>query len=423
MARRMILPLVAAIMTPALMSATADPSNDPTDTISRSLDEGRDLSAVEQLRAMAFRKDGSIADDGAAWMWGQYSPRLNGMIDTTAFEHANPGKPATQEDIAAVTSAEHRDAISTIVRMARNRQIVILNEEHDAPEDRAFGLSVAKALRPLGFSMLAVETFTNAGNLSFTDMPALAVRGYPIRKTGTYTGDPAFGDFMRQALRLGYKPISYEETYEQFGPKGGDPVVARELAQATNLAASIARTPQAKFLIYVGYSHAAKTPLHDSRGPKTHVWMAARLKAMTGLDPLSIDQTSFGAANVSQSSRLLRNIVQRRGVRSPVTLFTGGKPLLVGNYRDAVDLQVIHPVTRIVHGRPDWLETMGRHPVRPARSLVPKTGRSLVQAFIASEKDDAVPVDQVVLEPDKTRWFMLPREPVRYVVKEHLPAS
>jgi hypothetical protein len=419
MARGLLLAFAVTLMSTALMSATVVPSIDHSELVDKFLAEGRDLSAVEQLGADAFRKDGSFANEDAAWMWSQYSPRLNGLIDTTAFERADTGKPATREDIAAVTSAEQRDAIATIVQMARNRQIVILNEEHNAPEDRAFGLSVAKALRPLGFGMLAVETFANYP----AEMADLAKRGYPVRRTGAYIGDPAFGDFIRQALRLGYKPISYEQLYEQIGPKGSDPVDARELAEATNLAASISRTPQAKFLIYVGYSHAAKTPLHDSKGPKTHVWMAARLKAMTGINPLSIDQTTFGAANVSQSSRFLRNLVQRQRIRRPVTLFTAGRPLLLGQYRDAVDLQVIHPVTRVVHGRPDWLETMGRRPVRPAQSLVPETGRSLVQAFIAAEKDDAVPVDQVVLTAGKTRWFMLPREPVRFVVKEHLPGS
>lgn len=414
---------LALVASATLLSQPLAASNDPMASVWSLLGEGRDLSAVDKLHTLAFGKDGNIADDMAAAMWAQFSPRLNGLIDTTPFEKGSADKPATPEDVAAVKSAEPRDAISTIVDMARNRRIVILNEEHDAPEDRAFGLSVAKALKPLGFTVLAAETFTNDKDPTKTDMSALAKRGYPIRSTGTYTSDPAFGDFVRQALGLGYRPIAYEQTAEQGINDSGNGIDEREEAEASNLAKAMTQFPQEKFFIYVGYSHAAKIPLREEDREKTHLWMAGRLKQKTGLDPLTIDQTTLGAANASLSSRLLRSIVQQRGITHPVILFSDDAPLRVGRYRDAVDLQVVHPITHITHGRPNWLETMGRKPARPASGLVPRSGRSLVQAFIASEGADAIPVDQAVLEPNNPRWFMLPDQPVRFVVKEHLSAT
>lgn len=268
----------------------------------------------------------------------------------------------------------------------------------------------------MGFTMFAAETFNNDKDPTKTDMAALASRGYPTRQTGAYTADPVFGDFVRQTLALGYQPVAYEQTQEQGGPKDRDGSInAREEAQASNLAAAFARAPQAKLFVYVGHSHVAKAPLSEGTGDKTHLWMAGRLKQKTGLDPLTIDQTGPGLA--------LRGIVQQQGLAGPVILFANGKPLRFGQYRDAVDLQVIHPSTCIVHGRPDWLETIGRHPVPPPVGLVPKRGRALVQAFLARERPDAVPVDQAVLEPRKTRWFMLPDEPVRFVVKERILAQ
>lgn len=420
MGRGTKLGLVASL---AIISSPVAASGDPLAAIWPLFDEGRDLSAVEQLRALAFRKDGSVANPLAEDMWEQLSPRLEGLAVAAPIERGDARKPAAAEDIAAVQSAERRDAIDTIVDRARDRRIVILNEEHDAPEDRAFGLAVAKALRPLGFTMLAAEAFTNDKDPANTDVTALAARGYPIRKTGTYIGDPVFGDFVRQALALGYKPIAYEETAEQRSANGGDRIDRREEAEASNLTTAILRAPQTKFLIYVGYSHATEMPIREEDNEKVHLWMAGRLKQKTGLDPLTIDQTGLGAENPLQSSRLLRGIVQRQGISRPVILFSGGKPLPVGRYRDAIDLQVIHPVTHVIHGRPDWLLTMGRHPVRPAPNLVPKTGKALVQAFLSSEGSDAVPVDQAVLEPGDTRWFMLPDKPVRFVVKESFPAS
>ena len=422
MRQRMMIGAVAAMASTALTSAAVNLSNDPMEPVWKLFEEGRDLSALDRLHALAFRKDGSVLNEAAVQMSDQFSPRLNGEIDSSLLKRGGMGPPATPKDTAAVSGAEQRDAIATITKMARNRRIVILNEEHDAPEGRAFGLSVARVLRPLGFNVLAAEAFTNSKKPDKTDMAALAKRGYPVGRTGTYTGDPAFGDFIRQALALGYEPISYEQTVDQNGPKGGDVIDAREMAEASNLQTAMARRPHAKFFIYVGYSHAAKTPLEDASRQKSHFWMAGRLKQATGLDPLSIDQTTLGAANVSQSSRMLRNIVQGQGLSRPVILFTGEKPLRVGRNRDAVDVQVVHPATRMVHGRPSWLETMGRHPVQPGPGLVPKSGRSLVQVFLANEGTDAIPVDQAVLEPGKTCWFMLPAKPVRFVVREHLPA-
>lgn len=420
-----VLAVMASVM---FLTGTVTASVDPIDAAWRLADEGRDLSAVELLRSLSYRPDGSIANDMAVDTVKQLAPRLNGLSEPTIADAAAVGPPASVGNVAAVTAAERRDAIAAITAKARDRRIVILNEAHDSSEDRAFGLAVARALRPLGFTMLAAETFNNADDPADTDMTALGTRGYPVRnRTGVYTTDPVFGDFVRQALALGYHPVAYEQTAEQRKSSGSDGldardrIDAREAAQAVNLAAAIAAAPGAKFFIYCGYSHATKVPLPEQDSSKNHLWMAGRLKQMTGLDPLSIDQTDLGATNVTQASRTLRGIVQQHGSARPVVLFANGKPLLVGRYRDAVDMQVVHPVTRIVHGRPDWLASMGRHPVRPAMSLVPASGRALVQAFLAREGSDAIPVDQAVLEPHDTRWFMLPDQPVRFVVRESLP--
>ena len=53
------------------------------------------------------------------------------------------------------------DAIAEIVKRARKTRVVILNEAHDTSIGRAFGLEVARALRPLAYSLLAVEALSN----------------------------------------------------------------------------------------------------------------------------------------------------------------------------------------------------------------------------------------------------------------------
>lgn len=379
------------------------------------LQDGKDFSAVERLRKLAATSPDKRTKEAAASALAQYGPRLDAL---PLFTPAYTGDKASQEDIAAAKVAERRPAIPAIMEMARSRRIVILNEAHDDPEHRAFALSVLTALRSAGFSRLAIEALTNDSDPKFTDVAGLRKRGYPVRETGGYIGDPVFADMIRKALALGYEPVAYEQTYDQ-SQKDGDSIDAREEAQANNLAQAMAQNPTVRFVVYVGYHHAAKLPLFDDGKPQR--WMAARLWEKTGSEPLTIDQTGLGSTTQEKASVTLRDIVRQRGITQPTILYADGKPLLFGSWRGTVDLQVVHPTTVVTKGRPTWLTDIGRHLQKPDPKLIPASGRALVQAFLLGEGDDAIPVDQIVLGGKSYSWFMLPSKPVRFVVKEVIP--
>jgi hypothetical protein len=151
-------------------------------------------------------------------------------------------------------------------------------------------------------------------------------------------------------------------------------------------------------------------------------WLAARLKRATGLDPLTIDQTAMmqGATEETspapwrfacQQDWLPSSMVFRR---ADGTYFTGG------DYVGKVDMQVFHPVTTMVDGRASWLAMDGyREAVDVPTEWLPKSGRVLVQAFVASEGDDAVPMDQVVLRAgEPAPVLMLPSGAYRLVLQD-----
>jgi hypothetical protein len=318
---------------------------------------------------------------------------------------------ADKSDLRKLSRAELRDALSEIVERARRTSIVILTEEHQSPRDRAFALEVARALRPLGYSILAVEGFHSSADAAERDRKAklIADNGYLLHETGVYTNDPVFAAFVRQSLALGYRPVVYDFIAPKGAPPAEDRVAQRDQGEADNLMASIfSKTPGAKVLIYVGYSHAAERPIDG------HSWLAARLKTMTGIDPLTIDQTILSPSGHASLYAALRS---RLGTRSVVPML-GGKPAKFGSLGAAVDMQVAHPPTRLVRGRPDWLFAMGRSALEVPPKLRPRAGRALVQAFIAGEDADAVPVDQVVISAgQKPPLLVVPPGPLRFAIR------
>ena len=381
------------------------------------LNRGRYLEAADHLAGAAFDERGGVRDQVGMQLWKQFSPFVTNELDLAVLDRLDGGKAAQPEPghRTRIASARPRDAIAEIVRRARATSIVVLNEAHHSPRDRAFALEVARALRPLGYSVLAAEAFTNVeGKASQARMERLAADGFVRLDTGHYTKDPVFADFVREAMAIGYRPVAYEQTRSQDPPGSG--VEAREQAQADNLMAHIfARDPKARVLIFVGHSHVTEAPAPKSSGGTTE-WMAARLKRMTGIDPLTIDQT--GLTDLSSATRSAYAQAARRVGMRPGLLFDGDRPLVLGLYAGLVDLEVVHPRRAYRHGRPTWLARTGRKPVQVPSTMLPKAGRRLIQAFALDAPADAVPLDQVLVTAGSPApKLMLRTERVRYAVQ------
>lgn len=324
--------------------------------------------------------------------WYQFRPVLDGfVVQSAAVPSSSDQLP--NEDLERLIAAQARDAISTIVERARTTRIVIVNETHDNPRDRAFVMQLAEALRLLGYTHYAAETLANWGdpNQVSQRLKNLATRGYPVFADGYYSKEPTFGLLLRRVLALGYLPVSYEWTP---GPEGfpsdmAQSVALREKAQAENLAAALAAAgPDAKFLIHVGYSHAAEEPLAGGQ-----LWMAGQLKALTGVDPLTVDQT--GLSQYLRPTLHAQIVPEAEAV--PVVLFNENEPLRFGSNGQAMDLQVVHPPITAVGGRPGWLASTGRKAIRVPAELMPSTGSRILKVIVPGEEPDAVPVDVLLV--------------------------
>jgi hypothetical protein len=167
------------------------------------------------------------------------------------------------------------DAVDAIAALARDRRIVMVNEAHHDAHTRELTLDLLPRLRAMGFTYFAAEALDehDAG---------LMKRGYPINRSGSeYIHEPLYGDIVREAIRLGYIVVPYDAD--------GSPQ-QREDGEAKNLYERIfAENPQAKLFVHAGYAHIDKQP--GRLGPVKP--MAMELARLSGIKPLSIDQTDI----------------------------------------------------------------------------------------------------------------------------------
>ena len=312
------------------------------------------------------------------------------------------------------------DAIATL---ASSRHLVLINEAHHNAHTRQLTLELLPRLRALGFNYFAAEALLPGD----TD---LGKRGYPINNSGTeYLRDPLYGDIVRSALRLGFHVIAYDA-----GANGQ----AREDAQAETLYRAVfARDPTARLFVHAGYAHIDKAigRLNTIRP------MAMRLQQLTGLEPLSIDQTEFLESGWNKTDPYHRLIAAFPSTQPEILLNRAdGKPW---SARPTLyDVNVILPLslsmsafgdlysyggelggslTRLktaersplvstmanIMQRPPWLSLGGqRQPVPITATLCRSTVPCVVEARYANESDDAITADRYAFMADHTNSML-----------------
>lgn len=377
------------------------------------LQEGLYLPMLRHFQAIAAEDPKRIAQQLAQW---------SAMVgdEAAAFALWRGGRPSRAATFD-LTNARAVDAVDAIAEAARGRRVVILNEAHQVSRCRAFGAAVGRRLGQDGFTWFAAETFSNEPEYDFA---RVANAGGPITtETGYYLADPVFADMVRQAREAGYRLASYEMTKAQ--REAADPapeqrITTREEAESDNLIANVLnKDPAARVLVYCGFAHAAKVPL---RGQS---WMAARLKAKTGIDPLCVEQ-SAGAPDPVDIDYFadVTKVLDHFAPRAPVALSRADGSALSITFDGSVDIAVYHPRLPDVDGRPGWLAgSQGR--ARQAFALPTEgPGDRLVQAVPLAEAaaPNVVPADQYMAKPGaKEAVFFL--RPGRYEIRMETDAG
>jgi len=341
----------------------------------RATGEGRDGGRLAQRWSMFGREDRAAAGDGGR---AEYRPQACAVA---------PGSPAGWDAV-----------IDAIAARAAAHRVVIINESHMVTRHRETTRRLLAKLRPLGFSVLAAETF-NQGYGRPAPVEARPAVAWPRMDEGYYSGEPAFGRLVREAKAQGYRLAAYEELHDPAAPPADDPadnVVRRETAQARHLAEIVRRmAPDERLIVHAGYGHGSEVPFDF--GGRDLEWMGARFKALTGIDPLTVTQTFCRSAG------------------GAAFLAVPPADLRPGQF----DMVVSHPVEAFADHRPRWRREAGDVAVAVPPALRPIDAPLVIEAFAWGEPFDAVPVDRVLVEPGDAVPLLLP--PGRYRVRAVRP--
>lgn len=374
--------------------------------------EGRYLPAYLDLKAKS-----EAGDEAARQMLSQFASFLGDEATAVGVVERPPHPSLARPDL---DDALARDAIEAIVEAARNTRIVILNEAHNVSGHRAFAAQVVRALRPLGYDWFAAETFTPPQPEPYVRISSYA-KGAPfLASYGYYTHDPVFAETVREAAQLGYRFVDYEQRFDQRASHDAAAevqIATREEAQAYNLIANVlAAYPEARVFVFVGYSHAMEKP---GRGG---TWFAARLKAKTGIDPLTIEQSmNWPAIMPENDAPHVAAVLERFAPDKPIVVSRGGESVASPRYAGQMDMSVFHPRMASFAGRPGWLAADPERR-KVAIAVPPLDEVVLIQALRLQEGTAGPPADHYLLPPGATEATFFLR-PGRYFFRQETAAG
>lgn len=325
----------------------------------------------------------------------------------------------SESELAYFNTFKAYDAISYIANIAKNHQIIILNEAHPKPLHRVFAEQLLDSLYASGFRYLGLEAlnmspFDSTKVIEFDTL--LNERGYPYASsfTGTYTKEPQFGNLIRAAIRKGFHVFGYEVTSFQRRQ------MPRDSAQALNVQRILLNDPDAKILLFCGYSHLFEQPspcTPDNPGCEPWKYLAYYIKQLTGIDPLTIDQevlTERLAAPESPYYKIIKADEPTVFVNKNGEIFNGSREF------DLYDMLVYHPRTNYIKGRPDWLLRNGKfkHYMLNKSDIIINCPCQ-IRAYYEHEPEAATPADIIEINAKNDEKALVLPPGAYYVIIEN----
>ena len=273
--------------------------------------------------------------------------------------------------------------------IATNR-ITMINETHFDPVYRSVAHCFLSICYKQGYRYLAVETLKTTDTL-------LNKRKYPLLyETGFYSDEPLYGDFLRQAMKMGFTLVPYDDF-----PQDG---TSRDEAQALNIInRTLKKDKKAKVLVFGGMGH-----IFDKKGFHTMGWY---FKEHSKIDPLTINfvyfPSRYSREQEGEAQRVFLDIADSFSIEKPLFLYDTINEMYKGI---GTDIIAIIPRTKFIHQTiPSWKMNNDKIIYQIDRDFIELYGfeKGLLGAYLFSEKGKGVPIDQIEYKKTDKEVFLV----------------
>jgi len=224
-----------------------------------------------------------------------------------------------------------------ILEKSKEEEIIILNELHHNSSHRKFARSLLKGLYDNGYRYLGLEAL---------DDNQINDRKFATIESGYYTSEPEFGNFIKEALDLGFTLFGYEAS--ETDNWDTDKWKNREIAQAQNIYKFMQNHTDGKYFIYCGAGHAFEGD-NNGRGKS----MAGVLADLTKINPLTIDQNRYSDKGENRYNQPLSKLVQSN---VPSILINSEETIFRSNSTSyETDISIIQPISNFEKIDSSWL--------------------------------------------------------------------
>ncbi len=271
---------------------------------------------------------------------------LAGNYPQAIYYDHKVGKPFYDEiDTGKLHEYKPISAKKYILDSLSHANFLLFNEVHYIAQSRAFVRDLLPNLYQKGYRYLALEDLVAAQD------SAITARKYPDKISGYYLNDPIYAELVREALRLGYKLITYEDTVDCIN---SDPIFcmnSRDLNEAKNLLNSLKKLPKAKTIVLAGYDHINKQTEFNWKH------MVQSLQELSGSECISIDQTTLvNKYNLKDASPFYQYITNKYKINEAVVLKNNTIFWVDSALRQKVDAEILFPATEYSSNSiPTWV--------------------------------------------------------------------
>ncbi len=279
-----------------------------------------------------------LEKDTVAWKYQTAAIKYSFISDyKTTLATWDKGAPTriytpTPSDSAFLKNTKTENAKNYILNRSKTEDIIIINEAHHNPKHRVFTTSLLEELYKNGYRYLGLEALFDT---------AINQRNYATQESGFYTAEPAFGNLIFEARKIGFILFGYEASEGKNGKE-------REIEQAQNIYAFMQNNTEGKYIIHCGFDH-----VYENEVAGWEKAMAGRLKEYTQIDPFTIDQVKFTERSKPEFGHFF---VYATPEKEPFVLINQQFEVFNGiSHPKQTDIVVIHPITTYNSDRPDWM--------------------------------------------------------------------